>query len=95
MFFDDSEPVDDASHFAVLQGELATTLLRREWKRVLHAIQHARDQKMLVHTATVAHGFALGLLAGEFITVRGYQAMTALISQAETIKRAELSSSSK
>ncbi|AVE05202.1 hypothetical protein CYL20_11830 [Pseudomonas palleroniana] len=95
VYFYDSEPVDDANHVAVLQVELATTLLRREWKKVLQAIERAPNQKMLVHTGSVARGFALGLLAGEIITIRGYQAMTALISKAELMMHAELSSKPK
>ncbi|WP_439864952.1 hypothetical protein [Pseudomonas antarctica] len=95
MVFDNSEPLDDEHLVALLAVQLATDSLRRGWKKVLHAIENARDQVMLEHTVAVAHGFALGLQAGELITIGGYQAMTALISKAQLIKRSELRVSSK
>ncbi|AKS04668.1 hypothetical protein [Pseudomonas trivialis] len=95
MVFDNSKPLDDELHVALLAVELATASLRRGWKKVLHAIENSRDQGMLEHTVAVAHGFALGLLAGELTTTGGYQAMTALISKSQLIKRSELRSSAK
>lgn len=95
MVFDNSEPLDDEHHVALLTVELATDSLQRGWKKVLHAIEDTRNQAMLTHTVAVAHGFALGLLAGDLITTGAYQAMTALINKADLIKRGELRDSRK